>query len=68
MSEPKKIIDPKCPYCHKTFVSKSAFSNPLSALYGEYCSSVVTISCPFCGEKYEVRKQIRFLTRKVRVK
>ena len=67
MSEVKRIIQPKCPYCKKEFKAKSCFDNPLSRLYGDYCSNVVTVTCPFCNEKYEVRKQVRFLTRRVKI-
>lgn len=60
----KKIVEPKCPYCHKEFKSKSMFSNPLSNLYGEYCSDTVKIICPYCNEEYYVSKQTRFIARK----
>lgn len=60
----KSIVHPKCPYCHKKFKPDSPFSNPLSGLYGEYCSDTVRIKCKNCGEEYFVSKQTRFLARK----
>ena len=62
----KKIVYPKCPYCHREFVSRSAFNNPLSVLYGEYCSDTATIKCEYCGEIYYVSKQTVFRSRKKR--
>lgn len=60
----KEIIKPKCPYCHTEYKEKSAFSNRLSGLYGEYCSKTVSITCEKCGNTYYVSKQTRFIARK----
>lgn len=60
----QSIVNPKCPYCHKEFKAKGAFDNPLSGLYGQYCSDTVRIVCPFCGYEYFVSKQVRFIARK----
>lgn len=60
----KKIVDPKCPYCHTQFTARSFFDNPLSMLYGEYCSDTVEIVCPMCKKTYYVSEQTRFISRK----
>lgn len=60
----KNIIHPKCPYCHKEFKPQSAFNNPLSGLYGEYCSDTVKVKCQNCGQEYFASKQTRFIPRK----
>lgn len=47
----KKIVNPKCPYCHTQFTARGIFDNPLSRLYGEYCSDTVAVECPICKKK-----------------
>lgn len=59
----KKIVNPKCPYCHKELKTKG-FNSPLSSLYGEYCSETADVKCEYCGETYYVSKQTRFISRK----
>lgn len=60
----KKIIYPKCPYCHKEYKPSSMFSNELSGLYGQFCSDTVSIKCPSCSEIYYISEQTRFIARK----
>lgn len=60
----KKIVDPKCPYCHTQFTTRDIFDNPLSGLYGEYCRDTVDVECPICKKTYFVSKQTRFIGRK----
>lgn len=60
----KKIVYPKCPYCHKEFEPRSMFNNELSGLYGQYCSDTISIKCSNCEETYYVGKQDRFIARK----
>ena len=58
----QKIVNPKCPYCHKV-LKRTGFGSPLASLFGEYCSDTAEVKCE-CGETYYVSKQIRFISRK----
>lgn len=59
----QKIVNPKCPYCHKE-INKTGFDSPLSSLFGQYCSDTTEVKCEYCGETYYVSKQVRFISRK----
>lgn len=60
----KENVMPKCPYCHTEFKPQGIFNNPLSNLYGEYCSSTVKVRCQNCNNEYFVSKQTRYIARK----
>ena len=59
----KKIVLPKCPYCHTEF-NDTGFSSPLQSLYGEYSLETTDIKCSKCGETYYVSRQTVFRSRK----
>ena len=59
----RKVIYPKCPYCHKEMFRKD-LNSPLTGLFGEYCSDTVKVKCEWCGEIYYVSEQTRFISRK----
>lgn len=69
MSEYRKIIYPKCPYCG----NQPRHERPSDYNYGLLVGMVtgrgsddVILKCEYCGERYRVTCNIRFYTRKVR--
>ena len=61
-----KIINPKCPYCKKEFEMNDVLYNPLSDIYGDNKTDTAGVVCPYCNEKYYIRKYIRYVARKVK--